>query len=437
MTAVKGVVGGSGAHRTAIRQFRTPSLPRVIVCTDTLKEGVDLHLFCDRVIHYGVAWTSGDLEQRVGRVDRYFSQIERRLRTEGSPPDVRLDVKYPYILTSLEYGQVKRVIERQRKVERLLHSPVAVSQTEDKEIVVGRSVTREPSGKISTYGRTENHFPAKRRKLSILSKQRACNVERHYQRWYKKFLRSTSNIGWRAEETEISNIPVRLSRGLTECCLNWGYDTSLRRYIITLSFSSRYTAHSSLGGKYKRLIGREYREPQSFIRLLVPTPQEGTDEELISHVVDLLEGRYPLTSDRASEFWVPALKKFSISQLEWESKSKVNTLVSTQRNRKQKITIQVYQGGIHLTSLISPIQDLEPRSDWGEEPSSDDVREWAMLTSNGLTLGYVELDNTDNLIFGAHVLHGQLAEDAGEQLIGEVSSRADAWEASLTGVDRY
>ena len=38
--AVLGVVGGSGAHRVATRQFRAPSLPRVIVCTDTLKEGV-------------------------------------------------------------------------------------------------------------------------------------------------------------------------------------------------------------------------------------------------------------------------------------------------------------------------------------------------------------------------------------------------------------
>ena len=81
--AVIGVVGGSGAHRVATRQFRTPSFPRVIVCTDILKEGVDLHLFCDRVLHYGVAWTSGDLEQRVGRVDRFFSQIERRLHSEG------------------------------------------------------------------------------------------------------------------------------------------------------------------------------------------------------------------------------------------------------------------------------------------------------------------------------------------------------------------
>ena len=87
----------------------------MIVCTDTLKEGVDLHLFCDHVLHYGVAWTSGDMEQRVGRVDRYFSQIERRLSREGPPPDVQLHVGYPHVVASLERGQVERVVERQRK----------------------------------------------------------------------------------------------------------------------------------------------------------------------------------------------------------------------------------------------------------------------------------------------------------------------------------
>lgn len=126
LAPVVGVTGGSGAHQSATRQFRTPSLPRVIVCTDTLKEGVDLHLFCDQVLHYGVAWTSGDLEQRVGRVDRYFSRIERRLAIEGPPPEVELHVGYPHVLSSLERGQVDRVIERQREAERLMDSPSPV-----------------------------------------------------------------------------------------------------------------------------------------------------------------------------------------------------------------------------------------------------------------------------------------------------------------------
>src|SRR5690606_11672163 len=140
--AVLGVTGGSGAHRTATRQFRTPSLPRVIVCTDTLKEGVDLHLFCDRVLHYGVAWTSGDLEQRVGRVDRFFSQIERRLSAEGAPPDVELHVGYPHVVSSLERGQVERVIERQRRAELLMDSPLAGTSKEERDLVVGAQAPR-------------------------------------------------------------------------------------------------------------------------------------------------------------------------------------------------------------------------------------------------------------------------------------------------------
>ena len=54
------VIGRSGRVRNkhAIAHFNLPCHPNILVCTDVLKEGVDMHLFCDRVEHYGVAWTS-------------------------------------------------------------------------------------------------------------------------------------------------------------------------------------------------------------------------------------------------------------------------------------------------------------------------------------------------------------------------------------------
>ena len=55
-------------------------LSLLMLCTDVLQEGEDLHTFCDRVIHYGVAWTASSMEQRIGRVDRIQSLTERRLR---------------------------------------------------------------------------------------------------------------------------------------------------------------------------------------------------------------------------------------------------------------------------------------------------------------------------------------------------------------------
>lgn len=109
------VIGRSGriANIHAVSQFKFPSHPNILICTDVLKEGVDMHLFCDRVMHYGVAWTSGDLEQRIGRVDRFGSLISRRLQLHHARSALaapRLDVAFPYLDGTLDKYQVNRVI---------------------------------------------------------------------------------------------------------------------------------------------------------------------------------------------------------------------------------------------------------------------------------------------------------------------------------------
>lgn len=109
------VIGRSGRvhNRHAIAHFNLPTHPNILVCTDVLKEGVDMHLFCSRVVHYGVAWTSGDLEQRIGRVDRFGSLTSRRIAAHGvpatgAPPS--LNVVFPYLDGTLDKHQVNRVI---------------------------------------------------------------------------------------------------------------------------------------------------------------------------------------------------------------------------------------------------------------------------------------------------------------------------------------
>jgi hypothetical protein len=114
------VVGRSGrlTGQGGITQFKFPVHPNIMICTDVLKEGVDLHLFCDEVVHYGVAWTSGDLEQRIGRVDRFGSMISRKIErhrgaTEGALP--RLQVEFPYLDGTLDKYQVDRVVKEKIK----------------------------------------------------------------------------------------------------------------------------------------------------------------------------------------------------------------------------------------------------------------------------------------------------------------------------------
>lgn len=109
------VVGRSGniANKYAVSQFKMPCYPNILICTDVLKEGVDMHLFCDEVIHYGVAWTSGDLEQRTGRVDRVDSLINRRINkhVNGRDSAPKLNVGFPYLAGTLDQYQVRRVVK--------------------------------------------------------------------------------------------------------------------------------------------------------------------------------------------------------------------------------------------------------------------------------------------------------------------------------------
>ena len=46
-------------------QFRMPGFPYILITTDILKEGVDLHSYCQDVFHYGIAWNPTDMEQRT------------------------------------------------------------------------------------------------------------------------------------------------------------------------------------------------------------------------------------------------------------------------------------------------------------------------------------------------------------------------------------
>jgi len=59
----------SGAVDAATRNSRcaasnSPLLPGILVCTSIGSEGIDLHLYCDDVIHHDLPWNHAKLEQR-------------------------------------------------------------------------------------------------------------------------------------------------------------------------------------------------------------------------------------------------------------------------------------------------------------------------------------------------------------------------------------
>jgi superfamily II DNA or RNA helicase len=105
------------SNQKVLRCFNTPFYPDFLVATSVLQEGVNLQYFCKTIYHYGMAWTPGDNEQRIGRIDRMFGKIERELEGNSS---ANLLIYYPFLKNSIDEDQLKRFIKRKYHEERII-----------------------------------------------------------------------------------------------------------------------------------------------------------------------------------------------------------------------------------------------------------------------------------------------------------------------------
>ena len=112
-----------GVNKRLVRQFRMPGFPLVLVTTDVLQEGEDLHTFCRNIVHYGIAWTPSAMEQRTGRIDRIGSLVQRQIDGRESTPlgSQLLQVYYPHMRDTVEVLQVRRVLKRLNRFLSLIH----------------------------------------------------------------------------------------------------------------------------------------------------------------------------------------------------------------------------------------------------------------------------------------------------------------------------
>jgi len=125
----------SGHRQHLIFGFNSPFYPNTLVATSVFQEGVNLHLQCRKVHHYGIAWTPGDNEQRVGRIDRLFGKVNHLLK-ESTPGTGVLEIKYPYLKGSFDEDQVGSFIERKYGVEEKMDS--CTQGSFDKEVRMTR-----------------------------------------------------------------------------------------------------------------------------------------------------------------------------------------------------------------------------------------------------------------------------------------------------------
>ena len=154
-------IGGmfGGVNATLVRQFRMPGYPLVLVTTEVLQEGEDLHTFCARVVHYGIAWTPSAMEQRTGRVDRIGSLAHRML--DGQPeasPEEFLQVYYPYLGDTVERLQVERVFEKMNRFLRMVHR---TGGDYDESRIYTKTEFLKRRDIVQITGRLESSFPVR------------------------------------------------------------------------------------------------------------------------------------------------------------------------------------------------------------------------------------------------------------------------------------
>lgn len=111
--------GQSSNRERLIVGFNSPFYPNVLVATSVFQEGVNLHLQCHQVHHYGIAWTPGANEQRNGRVDRLYGKVNSLLQQEES---AEMSISYPYLEGTFDQDQLASFIRMKYAVEEKLDS---------------------------------------------------------------------------------------------------------------------------------------------------------------------------------------------------------------------------------------------------------------------------------------------------------------------------
>ena len=218
--------------------------------------------------------------------------------------------------------------------------------------------------------------------------------------------------------------------------IEWGFDAALRRYVITLASPPWPTDGMFSGGERRRIVGRE-RLCQTFVRLLVPTPDEGLDETVVTALADVLAGAEPRPHGGAQTFWGEAFTDLS-PDVEWVSGHKARLLIG-RGERTQRVTVYAYEDSVRAVSVVSArLGSLGPRDGWRQPPSADDVQDWILDANSKLPLGYLDLHERDGVSVrdpcpARRLVGGRPPKVASRRSVGG----ADSWEASLTGTDRH
>lgn len=84
--------------------FNLPGPPYVLLCTEIAREGIDLHLWCRRIVQYDLEWNPALMEQQIGRIDRIGSLSRRKAQP--------VEVVWAWVPGTYEEFMARKVRER-------------------------------------------------------------------------------------------------------------------------------------------------------------------------------------------------------------------------------------------------------------------------------------------------------------------------------------
>jgi hypothetical protein len=101
--------------------FNLPGPPYVCLCTSVAREGIDLHLWCRRILQYDLEWNPAAMEQQVGRIDRMGSLSWRSRRP--------IEVSYVWQPNTYEERIAQKVEHRLQMMRILLGAGAWLSES--------------------------------------------------------------------------------------------------------------------------------------------------------------------------------------------------------------------------------------------------------------------------------------------------------------------
>ncbi|MEI8348699.1 MAG: DEAD/DEAH box helicase family protein [Candidatus Omnitrophota bacterium] len=445
-----GMTGGN-PNKTALSQFKTPGYPRVIVCTDILKEGEDLHLFCDQIIHYGVAWTSGDLEQRVGRIDRYFSMIERKLYGSSKPEKEKLNIYYPHLTQSVEKYQIERVINRAKEAELIMDNIGIDEHTEGRQIVLG-VIANRPLGVaflntkpvLGEHPFTPSFASIKSSGLPIFSEQDAKTTLKKYENIFQNLGEELEKQGYTLSCKGAGRFedPFKISNSSNNIVLEckWEFIPQISSYAIKLSKQIKIDelkASKFPIAEHRELHGKEYRYFRSH-RVLIH--EDAIIEDLSRRTFSAI--RLLIDADHLSKWdenTTEKLSKYFVKDEHVVTEIDPHCIKVAFRfnTRKHTTKIKTFLDLIVVSSMVGEIKSLKECPKFFDENGvwNDDVfNNWILDENARLKFGYL-MRKDNELRFCDRLFPVGLEDALIHNIVEEIARTADVYESHIIGED--